>query len=38
MDVAHDGLAALRGEGGFDRGGGVVEAPGEEGVVDELSQ
>jgi hypothetical protein len=38
VDVAHDGLATFGGERGFDGGGGVVEAPGEEGVVDELSQ
>jgi hypothetical protein len=36
VDITHDGLATLGGEGRFDGGGGVVEAPCEEGVVDEL--
>jgi hypothetical protein len=34
--VAHNGLAALGRERGFDGGRGMVEAPGEKGVVYEL--
>jgi hypothetical protein len=38
VHVAHDGLAAFRGEAGLDWGSRMVETPCEEGVVYELLQ